>query len=152
MASSSSAAVKTVVQHRLEERARGLYWAKSRRNGLVRFSWPMPVAVCDRANLRAGSRVQQLCEDARHELFVIASQISSTDGAGKQDVTPDDEGRVIGRADEDDRAGAVAGTADLEREARDLDLLAVVHQAIGGGLVIGIPNGRLRLISASLMR
>src|SRR5271166_4775105 len=53
-------------------------------------------------NLRLVREVQQLCEDARHELFVIAYQISSTDGAGKQDVTPDDEGRVVGRADEDD--------------------------------------------------
>ena len=86
-----------------------------------------------RVNLRLVGEVQKLCEDARHELFVIASQIGSTDRAGKQDVTPDDKGRVVGRADEDDRAGAVAGNlADLERETRDLDLLAIVHQAIGG--------------------
>src|SRR5271166_5978335 len=58
-------------------------------------------------NLRLVREVQQPCEDARRELGVIASQVSSTYGAGKQGVAPDGEGRVVGRADEDDRAGAV---------------------------------------------
>ena len=86
-----------------------------------------------RVDQRRVGQVQQLREDARHELVVIAPQVGPADRAGEQDVAAEDERRVVGRADEDDRAGAVPGNlADLEREARDLEHLAVVDQPVGG--------------------
>ena len=64
----------------------------------------------------------------------VAAQVGPADRAREEDVAAEDERRVELVADEDDRAGAVAGDlADLEREAGQLDPLAVGDEPVGRG-------------------
>ena len=105
---------------------------------------PWPVVGSARSNSLA--RIP-----AYEERAVAVGQVGPADGAGEEDVAAEHEGGLGVEADEDDRAGAVAGDlADLEVEPAELEPLAVVDEPVGLGADHGIPNGPLRLASGSV--
>ena len=90
-----------------------------------------PVSWIDDRVIR---QVEQLGEDAGHELLVTATEVGSTDRALKQDIAAEREGGSLGLAEEDHRARAMPRyLANLERETRQLERLSVINESVRGG-------------------